>query len=256
MQPQLPDDLFKILQNMGDRLQAVEKSLTNDAVPIGALIEWPAASGVLPFNYLPADGRAVDRVAYTTLFAQIGIAHGSGDGVSTFNIPDRSCQIYMDASATRTGCVALDGASYLRATYPDLFNALGGASSPWGLPDGTHFNVPDLRGRAPIGAGTGTGLTARTLAATVGEENHQLSVAELAAHTHAPLSGPNFDIVTSGSPPSDAAISTATANIGINWTANPTTGSTGSNSAHNTMQPSKVFNFFISTTNATVIKVL
>jgi microcystin-dependent protein len=36
-----------------------------------------------------------------------------------------------------------DGASYLRSTYPLLFTAI---STNWGAADGTHFNVPDLRG--------------------------------------------------------------------------------------------------------------
>jgi microcystin-dependent protein len=52
------------------------------------------------------------------------------------------------------GWLLCDGASYLRATYPQLFNILGGASSPWGLPDSTHFCVPDFRGVYPKGAGT------------------------------------------------------------------------------------------------------
>jgi microcystin-dependent protein len=57
-------------------------------------------------------------------------------------------------STPPTGYLLCDGASLLRASYPDLFAALGGASSPWGLPDGTHFNVPDLQGRIPVGRGT------------------------------------------------------------------------------------------------------
>lgn len=88
--------------------------------------------------------------------------------------------VNWSAAATRAGSLLCDGASYLRATYPALFTALGGAASPWGLPDGTHFNVPDLRGRAPVGAGTGAGLTARALAATGGEETHLLTTAEAA----------------------------------------------------------------------------
>lgn len=55
-------------------------------------------------------------------------------------------------AAAPTGWLICDGASLLRATYPALFDALGGASSPWGLADGTHFNVPDYRGRVPVGA--------------------------------------------------------------------------------------------------------
>lgn len=47
-------------------------------------------------------------------------------------------------SASPTGDYLIcDGASYLRATYPNLFSAIGTA---YGTADGTHFNVPDIRG--------------------------------------------------------------------------------------------------------------
>lgn len=46
-----------------------------------------------------------------------------------------------------------DGASLLRTDYPRLFAVI---STTYGAADGTHFNVPDLRGRTPVGAGTGT----------------------------------------------------------------------------------------------------
>lgn len=45
-----------------------------------------------------------------------------------------------------------DGASLLRTDYPRLFAVIG---TTFGAADGTHFNVPDLRSRAPIGVGTG-----------------------------------------------------------------------------------------------------
>jgi microcystin-dependent protein len=79
-----------------------------------------------------------------------------------------------------------DGTSYLRATYQALFDALGGAASPWGLPDGTHFKVPDLRGRSPIGTGTGTalGATIKNIGQLSGEETHTLTTAEMPSHTH------------------------------------------------------------------------
>lgn len=46
------------------------------------------------------------------------------------------------------GWLLCDGASYLRATYPDLYAAIG---TTYGAADGTHFNVPDLRGRVIVG---------------------------------------------------------------------------------------------------------
>lgn len=41
-----------------------------------------------PAGSLLADGSAVSRTTYATLFAAIGTAHGSGDGSTTFNLPD------------------------------------------------------------------------------------------------------------------------------------------------------------------------
>lgn len=249
MQPQLQDDLLALLANFKDRIEILEKSLTNDAVPIGAILEWPGPTTLLPFNYLPADGRAVDRVAYAAYFAQVGTSFGSGDGSTTFNIAERGPRIFIEAGDNRSGCVACDGTSFLRATYPDLFNSLGGTSSPWGLPDGTHFNVPDLRGRAPIGTGTGVGLTGRTLGTTnIGEETHLLSSGEMPSHTH-PLKYNTRFI------PGNASLGTFNP-VDMTDVTVTATDATGGGGAHNNMQPSSVFNFFIETTNSLVVKVL
>jgi microcystin-dependent protein len=59
---------------------------------------------------------------------------------------------YGGASAP-VGWVLCDGASYLQAgAMAALFAVIGTA---YGSVDGTHFNVPDKRGRGSIGAGTG-----------------------------------------------------------------------------------------------------
>lgn len=41
-----------------------------------------------PDGYLICDGSAVSRTVYAALFANIGVNHGSGDGSTTFNLPD------------------------------------------------------------------------------------------------------------------------------------------------------------------------
>lgn len=58
-------------------------------------------------------------------------------------------------SAAPSGFLLCNGASVLRATYPDLFTAIGTA---FGSVDGTHFTLPDMRGRTPVGVGSGTKL--------------------------------------------------------------------------------------------------
>src|SRR5262245_56316927 len=47
--------------------------------------------------------------------------------------------------------VALYGASLLRTAFPDVFALFG---TTYGAVDGTHFNLPDCRGRMPVGLGT------------------------------------------------------------------------------------------------------
>lgn len=61
-------------------------------------VVWPAANNVgdikmtacaaAPAKWIICDGREVSRTKYADLFANIGTAYGSGDGSSTFNVPD------------------------------------------------------------------------------------------------------------------------------------------------------------------------
>jgi len=79
-----------------------------------------------------------------------------------------------------------DGRALSRTGYPQLYEALGGASSPWGQGDGsTTFNIPDLRSRMLVGSGQGTGLSNRALAAKGGEETHLLVATESGLPEHA-----------------------------------------------------------------------
>lgn len=48
----------------------------------------PFAGNAAPGGWLLADGSAVSRTVYADLFAAIGTLHGSGDGSTTFNLPD------------------------------------------------------------------------------------------------------------------------------------------------------------------------
>jgi microcystin-dependent protein len=133
-------------------------------------------------------------------------------------------------STPPAGWLLCDGAAVNSTTYPDLFGAIG---YTWGG-SGDTFNVPDLRGRAPIGSGQGSGLTNRTLAQKGGEETHQLTVAEMPSHSHTLETIPNYD-GTNGY-------------WELNMMANPetvTTNPTGGDQPHNNMQPYAVVHFII-----------
>ena len=55
-------------------------------VPTGAVFCRAAAS--VPSGYLECNGAAVSRTTYSALFAVIGTTYGTGNGSSTFNLPD------------------------------------------------------------------------------------------------------------------------------------------------------------------------
>jgi len=55
-------------------------------LPAGSMVDF--AGTTAPSGWLMADGAAVSRTVYASLFAAIGTEFGVGDGSTTFNIPD------------------------------------------------------------------------------------------------------------------------------------------------------------------------
>lgn len=57
-----------------------------DMTPAGTVI-WTARN-TAPTGYVKANGAAISRTTYSALFSAIGTTFGSGDGSTTFNVPD------------------------------------------------------------------------------------------------------------------------------------------------------------------------
>ena len=96
-------------------------------------------------------------------------------------VPPGSLLMFAGAVAPE-GYLICDGAAISRTTYNVLFAAIGVV---FGAGNGTTtFNLPDLRGRGPLGVGTGGGLTARALGASGGAETVTLTTDEMPAHSH------------------------------------------------------------------------
>ena len=55
-------------------------------------------------------------------------------------------EMFWPTETPPTGWLEEDGASLVRATYPALFALIG---TMHGAADGTHFNLPDMRGKFP-----------------------------------------------------------------------------------------------------------
>lgn len=67
----------------------------NNATPSGVLMMWPTASA--PLGYLLCNGTAVSRTTYAALFAVLGTVFGSGDGSTTFNLPNYTNRVPVGA---------------------------------------------------------------------------------------------------------------------------------------------------------------
>jgi microcystin-dependent protein len=67
-------------------------------VPTGGMMMWGTASA--PSGYLLCNGSAVSRSTYSALFAVVGTAFGSGDGSTTFNLPDFRDRFPVGAGTT------------------------------------------------------------------------------------------------------------------------------------------------------------
>jgi microcystin-dependent protein len=151
-----------------------------------------------------------------------------------------------------SGFLLCDGSLLLITDYANLYAICGTSFNQGGEPVG-YFRLPDLRGRTSVGVGTGTGLTARALGASFGEESHVLTTAEIPSHTHTIVEAAHTHNIVHDSGVAGAV--TAHEGNGVDLTApNMTTNSTdpgitasnaGSGSGHNTMQPSLVLNFVI-----------
>lgn len=170
--------------------------------------------------------------------------------IKTIAVPTGRVDMFAGAS-TPLGYLLCNGAAISRTTFAALFTAIG---TVWGAGDGTTtFNVPDLRGRAPVGAGQGTGLTNRALAANGGAETVALTAANNGPHTHSIVDpghfhganayfnngfGPGLNAALDPNAPGYNTLSSVT---GV------TVASSGSGTAHDNMQPFAAVNFIIKT---------
>ncbi len=66
-------------------------------------------------------------------------------------------------------------------TNESLYSILGTA---FGGDGRSYFNLPDFRGRIPLGYGQGPGLSANKIGETSGTEKQQLSLENMPPHTH------------------------------------------------------------------------
>lgn len=135
------------------------------------------------------------------------------------------------------GCLPCDGTVFNRVDYPNLYANL----DPVLIIDADTFRTPDLRGRVVVGAGGGSGLTPRSVGDTFGEEQHQLTVGELASHSHSNVPHSHSEIIAVASLINggiEAPASAALPSAGATGFSSVAIDNTGGDDPHNNIQPS------------------
>lgn len=205
-------------------------------------------------------GRLVGAIAAGLLLAKVGSVFAQGKGAT-----GRAAQPAGTAGPLST----LDGDAWLGEINLVAFNF---APPGWATCDGqllpinqnqalfsllgttyggngqTTFALPDLRGRAPIHMGQGTGLTIRDMGELGGEESHTLSVTEIPQHKHTLMADSavgSSDTPANAAPAKNAAgVPQYSTNPAIAMNAN-SVGLTGGGAAHNNMPPFLTMNYII-----------
>ena len=93
----------------------------NKAVPVmptGSII--PFAGKTAPEGWLFCQGQAVSRTTYAQLFAVIGTTYGSGDGSTTFNVPDLRGRVAVGAEASDANLGHQSGAASQYFSWDNL----------------------------------------------------------------------------------------------------------------------------------------
>ena len=92
--PTIPTKTSQLTNDSG----YVTSSIISDTLPIGSVIEW--YSDTIPDNWLLCNGQAVSRTDYSALFEVIGTAYGTGNGTTTFNLPNKMERVGVGKSNT------------------------------------------------------------------------------------------------------------------------------------------------------------
>jgi microcystin-dependent protein len=99
-------------------------------MPAGIILPYGGTS--VPVGWLIADGSAVSRTSYANLFAAIGTTYGSGDGSTTFNLPNLVNKFARGSATPGTGAGA-DTHTHAAGSYagPSHTHGVSGSTSTY-----------------------------------------------------------------------------------------------------------------------------
>ena len=131
-----------ILDYDGTQFNIVSGAHGGDGNPLGTVL--PFTGSTAPNSYLLGYGQAVSRTTYADYFALVGTTYGTGDGSTTFNVPDFRGRVLAgkddmggSAASRLTSTTITSGATTLGNSGGEQTHTLVTAE----IPSHTHSNV-------------------------------------------------------------------------------------------------------------------
>lgn len=118
------EEILNVIRSAG--FEPSEESVNQLASSIKQLASIGSPTGMIAFihatdvpeGWLLCNGAAVSRTTYANLFAKIGVTYGSGDGSTTFNLPNLDGRVLQGTTSTsKVG-------QYLEAQLPNITGSL------------------------------------------------------------------------------------------------------------------------------------
>ena len=140
----LTGDVLGVTPPNGDNSKKIAntefiQALASILVPVGCVQAY--AGNTVPDGWLLCDGSAVSRTDYAELYSVIGDTYGSGDGSTTFNVPNLVDK-FVEGSAT-SGTIKSAGLPNISGTF-----AVAGTTGGIDSLAGSFYSYSSNKGRA------------------------------------------------------------------------------------------------------------
>jgi microcystin-dependent protein len=239
--PDLPADMLAWTQQAAGAAQTVLDAHAADSDPHGVYLRKAGGTMTGPIDLPGNAATALQAVPKQQLDALIA-------SVQAALVPTGAVTPYAGTAAP-AGWLLAQGQAVSRTTYAALFAV---CSTTYGVGDGsTTFNLPNLKGRAPIGLDAAQ-TEFNALNKTGGTKTHALTVGEMPSHLHAwqrPRdSVAMYDVFVDNALAGDTTWGQGPMNTSVGYKAVTAPQlPTGGGVAHNNLQPYITFNFIIKT---------
>lgn len=206
--------------------------------PAGTVVSY--AGSTAPSGWLLCFGQAVNRTTFSDLFSVIGTTYGAGDGATTFNVPD--CRGRVDAGKDDMG-----GTPASRLTNSPTGGVVGSGLGNTGGSQGHVLTTAQLATHTHSGSTSTDGAHSHTVEGAKYPTNDS-TYADIYTGTNASFGafsggGDNYFATIAGG---SRLIMRAKAS-GSDHSHTLTTSGAGSDSSHNNVQPTIIFNKIIKT---------